>query len=366
MSARLNKRFLMDPVLFANVLPLVTEVSPNDTALKVHATHQVVASASRVVYWDINLNDSRRFHQLTITSKWQGGYVPGYWLPWTVNNTNKITLVDKRPYKSGGTPLAFFTAQLTGCSIIIQGDRLAPTVYHTNARDSTFGGTEPTRKAHRAAIQEARLARFHGPKRGGGNEVVVHAREYMSDAHGDAAARIAAQYHLVNLDPDSVLSRTEAGMTFGVLTIARGWKFYLHRYLYLVSSDLQGDAVRTWQSLGCQEISTGNAVGQPIRAQGGINTTEIGASGRTLGAHVDAAMVTYNKRWHFNKSDQTKNALAILRQSRQRGYLHLLSVVHYYLGLDSAPEPNLGAALLATSEFYADLRQEYERWLGNG
>jgi len=360
-SAKLNKRFLTNPIAFAGALPLVIEVTPGDTILKARGTHNVVASASRVVYWDINLDDTGQYHRVTIKSQWQGGYVPGYWLPWKVNDTNKITLVDKRRHKTGGTPLAFFTAQLTGCSIVVQGNRMTPTVYHTNARDSTFGGTEPTRKAHRAAIQEARLSRFDPPKRGGGEEIIVHAREYMSDAHPDVALRLAQQYQLVNIDPDEVLSRTEAGMTFGVLNTIQGWKFYLHRYLFLVSAGVQG-AVRTWQGLGCQAIDP-NGVGRPVRSRGGHGTTEIGASGRTLLAHVDDAIVAYTKRWHFNQSDQTAHALGVLRRIRTRGYLYLLSVVHYYLGLDDAPVQGVGAPLSTSSEFYADLRGQYERWL---
>lgn len=363
MTIRNNRDFLRDPVGFTQNRPVYIAVRPHDTVLKPHPSYQSVDSRSRVIYWDINLDEDEDIYCVTMGSEPVDDALPGFWLPWSVNQTNKITLHDKRAIKERGPPLAFFTDTLTGCSIFVQGNRQTPTVYHTNARDETFGNSEPRRKAHRAAIQEARLNRFDPPKRGGGHERVVHAKEYMIDAHPDAQRRLAQQYRFMNVDPDSVLSRTEAGVIFGVRGVAQPWAFYLHGYVRLVVPGREGRSATIWQSKGTEEIASPR-VGQRFRGRGGQGTTEIGASGRPLWRHVDRAISTYAARWHFNQSAETREALRALPAAKTRGYLTLLSVVHHYLGLDAAPAGfGLGPPLKRTAEFYDDLRLEYERWL---
>ncbi|MFY1824517.1 hypothetical protein ACN47A_01260 [Myxococcus fulvus] len=364
MSEILNCRFLADPVGFTATYPLVIVTMPGHTPLKDKGSHQSVRSDSRVAYWDISWDDDAQVFAVTLSSDPGEATLPGYWLPWTLNRTNKITLHDKRPTAIDGPPRAFFTASLTGCSLFIQGNPYTPTVYHTNARDSTLENTpsEPLRMAHRAALQEARLQRVPAPKRGGKLKSVVHARDYMNEAHPDADTRFAQRHEALGINPDDIVMKQESATLFGVGGGALPWSFYLHRHYRVVTSRPAPLRKVVHAPLGTDKIQHGG-LGKPVQPafNGGV---ELGALGRSLHWHVEQAMVAYGKRWHFNQSKQTSTALQQLQAAAKKGYLALLSVVHYYLGLDSAPYLGLGEPLKLTSEFYDDLNSQYRAWLG--
>jgi hypothetical protein len=68
-----------------------------------------------------------------------GEWFPCFFLPWTANQTFRITL--KHPGGFVDEPRIFVTSTLDGCSVIVEGSLDTPTVYHLN--DAGGGGNPP-------------------------------------------------------------------------------------------------------------------------------------------------------------------------------------------------------------------------------
>lgn len=60
------------------------------------------------------------------------GYVPAYFLPWADDFAIRLTIppIGQRTGKSRSDPGIFFTAAISGCSVIFQGTPDNPTIYH--------------------------------------------------------------------------------------------------------------------------------------------------------------------------------------------------------------------------------------------
>jgi hypothetical protein len=59
---------------------------------------------------------------------------PVYYLPWAANTICRMTLKPSKNQKIDKAPQIFFTANLNGCQVIVEGPADRPTVYHCNAQ----------------------------------------------------------------------------------------------------------------------------------------------------------------------------------------------------------------------------------------
>ncbi len=70
--------------------------------------------------------------------------VPIFYLHWAMNSVCRITL---KP-SSGPAPRLFFTANLNGCMVVVEGSRDCPTVYHANAAAAAPSTAGPRLNPH--------------------------------------------------------------------------------------------------------------------------------------------------------------------------------------------------------------------------
>jgi hypothetical protein len=197
MSGGFNWKFLWDPVKFARTHVLVPHGNPKPT-VKTHqsvgvTTHYSIDSAERVAWCNIEKQGLGKFsshknvHSISLFDAPQEHGFPCFWLPWGGNEIYKMTLVDKRPDKTGGEPKIFFTAAVNGCSIFVEGSEEAPTVYHANALGMNPNGFDPNTqlfalRADRSMLMRDRLLAIPEPKRGNGVGLrVTEGGDYMID-----------------------------------------------------------------------------------------------------------------------------------------------------------------------------------------
>jgi len=155
--------FTNDPVEFAKKNPILVTFDTygnrgtgTTTALKMKsdplssdskdALFQV-RSAKKVyamqILYDGNLGSNKLKASNTLTG--DGFY--SYYLPWMKDTIVRMTL---RPSKNvvnvtdKEDPDYFFTAAVNGCSVIVEGDPLFPTVYHANAMEEGQNDNSPT------------------------------------------------------------------------------------------------------------------------------------------------------------------------------------------------------------------------------
>lgn len=106
-----------------------------------------VRSAKKVypmqILWDGNLGSNKVKASTALTG--DGFY--SYYLPWMKDTIVRMTL---RPSKTlvnvteKEDPDYFFTAAVNGCTVIVEGDPLTPTVYHANAMEEGGNDNSPT------------------------------------------------------------------------------------------------------------------------------------------------------------------------------------------------------------------------------
>ena len=126
-------------------------------------------------------------------------WFPVYYLPWAASETFRTTLRSKQAGGGGHMidPDFFITSAVDGCSVFIEGDRAAPTIYHANAYNPSIGAAPLGQAAtpHRVANywgpktqqMENAVAGTHSPKSVHNNPAlqahnpskVVHATDYM-------------------------------------------------------------------------------------------------------------------------------------------------------------------------------------------
>lgn len=151
--------FKADPTTFCDKHPLVVEAGFKDHASHLqpkvvekkapdnYQAYYRVLGKQRVVYFDLQgctrsgsvqgAQDqavSVRLFARCLSNELE----PCYFLPYNADEAYRITLKDKRAptdIPAGKAQVNyFFTEQLDGCSIVVEGDPKAPTVYHLNAK----------------------------------------------------------------------------------------------------------------------------------------------------------------------------------------------------------------------------------------
>ncbi|MFY0578964.1 hypothetical protein ACN28S_36045 [Cystobacter fuscus] len=139
-------------------------------------THFSIDSAERVARCNIETEGlggykgNKNIHAISISTQRSDHWFPCFWLPWGGNQTYKVTLVDKRPFKVGGEPKIFLTAAVDGCSVFVEGTEEEPTVYHANAMGQNPSGFDRNTQRYairvdRSMLMRDRLLAIPEPKR---------------------------------------------------------------------------------------------------------------------------------------------------------------------------------------------------------
>lgn len=194
MTQLLNHQFLSDPVGFVQNNVMIPEDGSVTVSRKDHLStvwdprnphdqrtrhYFSIASQHRVVFADLNPGSaSAGYRGATVVNfslNPSAGRIPVFWLPYKQNETVKLTLVDKRSEgvirKTGGQTRLFLTSAVNGCSVFIEGNAQAPTVFHINSGSfrATRGAITPdnTRKDRlaRTAEQVAKWRATLAPQR---------------------------------------------------------------------------------------------------------------------------------------------------------------------------------------------------------
>jgi hypothetical protein len=193
--ASLNHRAIcIDENSDSTAMPTV--YGTNKAARNANTASQQIRAPDRICWAHFELrNDPDRF-SVHISHAPQNDYEPCYWLPWSKDQTNRITLKVSRKLtdQTGGlknaylqrvdldqdtkeharqkldqlnqavvaggamlNPRLFLTSMVTGCSVHIEGPTDAPTVYHGNA--SREGGTLVTLKTRKKYASTANRIR---------------------------------------------------------------------------------------------------------------------------------------------------------------------------------------------------------------
>ena len=379
MSKKYNESFLNDPVGFTKKHTLAIGIAPSDTKLKDRITHSSVTASDRVIYWDITEEkenkDGQKVCEVNMSRKKKKDYyLPGYYLPWGADSIYKITLIDKRNVKPD-TPLAFFTAALTGCSVFVEGTRKVPTIYHANAIGAKVTGNDLVQRDKRAVIMEKRWAFTKPAKRAVKKKALfrpafegraLHPYHYMYHKE-DVISWRENLYGQGKIRKVDVYDHRDLGTVFGVISKGE-WSFFVQAVI-LVKHTAGISKLATWYSKSAEQFWPGGS-GKVVYHQDVPKTTplkEMGFSGKTLRLHLFNALEAYRKKIKFNQSQESKNAYPILRTVYQnRGHSDILVAIRYYLGLDNAKVGGIvmSSKLKQGGTFYSYLNKEYELWKG--
>lgn len=273
MSKRYNKAFLADPLKFSRGHSLIVE-SGGDQVLKDKTSYLSVPSNRRVWYWNIKEEAEatpkhRGLCMIDLVAKPKKDYLPCFWLPWKAGSIIKCTLKAKKTHEDDEVQV-FFTAPVDGCSILIEGPRDNPSVYHANANDYTAGNDLYTQRQNRTAKIEQRWRNVPLPKRAIAEHLqtkttyrnqftgrALHGHHYMKD------------YLQPTKEPDQLLKKSKIkgqvfqrkymGTVFGLRDPESGyWSFFYQRlfYIYYMGSSNQG--VKQWFRSGANKFWPGN------------------------------------------------------------------------------------------------------------
>ena len=84
------------------------------------------------------------------------GYVPTYFLPWADDFAIRLTIppMGQRTGKGRSDPGNFFTAAISGCSVIFQGTPDNPTIYHCGGNSGYAGDLDDGAAFWEAVVDE--------------------------------------------------------------------------------------------------------------------------------------------------------------------------------------------------------------------
>ncbi|NUP05680.1 MAG: hypothetical protein HOW73_06425 [Polyangiaceae bacterium] len=157
------------------------------------------------------------------------GGLNAHYLPWSNSAVYRIALPAQNIAGPGGN--LFFTANLSGCAILITGSPAAPVVYHANAEASANPDLADATDGHKIGWSEATMltaiSRFDLPDLAGSDPEIQTLRpsEY-----------VYAQHDQVVLDGDLLKSRKSMATVFGVRKNGM-WTFYYQKGFHLHTSN---------------------------------------------------------------------------------------------------------------------------------
>lgn len=160
------------------------------------------------------------FSETQLTAEW----FPVYWLPYQHNKTYRITL--KGSKKTGLTANHFFTPNLTGCLVHVDGPPNEPTVYHSNAEKHTTGKSGADAKVldvlHKIQTMQARIRAATTREPVGALNMTAYAPHSLSDEMLMSEAERLGKERSA-----SFATMSQAATVFGVRDADSGnWTFY--------------------------------------------------------------------------------------------------------------------------------------------
>ncbi len=273
MSKRYNQAFLSDPLGFCRAHRLIADADGGHV-LKVKNTYKSVPSDGRVWFWNIKEEaesspENRGLCKIDIASSQKKDYHPCFWLPWEAGTIIKCTLKSK--VLDDDDVRVFFTAPVDGCSILIEGPRETPSVYHANAVDHTVGTDSYTQRRNRTAKIEQRWQNVPLPKRAIPKHLqsktkyrnqftgrALHGHHYMKNylAPTDEPDKLLKES---KIPKNKVLIRKYMGTVFGFKDANTGyWTFYYQRLFFIYYTNLTGQGVKQWFGSGAIKFWPGN------------------------------------------------------------------------------------------------------------
>jgi hypothetical protein len=214
---------------------------------------------------------------------------PVYYLPWEENRVVRTKLKRSRRVELTGEPQVFFTANLNGCLVSVEGPAEEPTVYHSNVIDykGSPGGdpTVPEDKANRRIGKKvgAMLSGYHGMSAQHDNRKKTHIEpghisQYRyqvllgrpsAEVDKDRARRLLEEQdgQLAKTLVGTVVTTPETrGAVFGVRQGGK-WAFYYQRQLLVAYNRVDGlrsdgtplltRLYEDWSTLRCEKFWPG-------------------------------------------------------------------------------------------------------------
>lgn len=209
-----------------------------------------------------------------------------YYLPWEMNRIVRTKLKPSRRVKLGAEPRIFFTANLNGCMVSVEGPASEPTVYHSNVIDYKGSpGSDPRvdeEKAKRRIGKKvsAMLSGYHAMSSQHDNRKKTYTEpghvtqfRYQVMLGRPSAALHERRARLLLEEQDEELAERLAGTVvttpesrgavFGVRGENGNWAFYWQRQLLMrfsrVDSNGNGTTRLTrlyedWSTLRCEQF----------------------------------------------------------------------------------------------------------------
>lgn len=211
-----------------------------------------VGNMQKVAYADLGLDPRQQplggspGDRVSLTCSYQNaaGTVPVYYLPWDNQKSIRLTIPQMVP--GDGTPDIFFTAAISGCSVIFQGTSQSPTIYHCGG-DTGFGNNYGgSARFWRAVVDEfiADDAANNRPNLGQRRNESVDKRDYVKQVGvmdtstiggvtttgGSTQRAVNYKNTLVAQHPDMVIEDVAPwGCVLGRRDVNGDWTFYLQK-----------------------------------------------------------------------------------------------------------------------------------------
>lgn len=216
-----------------------TKVSGTFTKHGIDDVSLVTCESSSELFIDYDLSSENADDSLNIGISDTGKGPRVYYLPWGPHTAHRISL-DQMPPRS-----FFFTAQLDGCAIAIEGSVETPTVYHLNANNCQKEHSPLSDHKMREDLALDVLKER--------NKVMFESfNEFSADAAAKGTGAVTPlEYGVLigrqseSLEVDALIKNNAArkdvvpqfvesnGCVFGIRTDA-GWKFFVQKRVYLV------------------------------------------------------------------------------------------------------------------------------------
>ena len=109
-----------------------------------------------------------------------GGYVPVYFLPWADEHAVRLTIPPMG--QNNPDPHIFFTAAISGCSIVFQGTTQNPTIYHCGG-ETRYDSLDDAAEFWEAVVDEfiAQDGQGLGQRPAGQVQATIDKRQYVAE-----------------------------------------------------------------------------------------------------------------------------------------------------------------------------------------
>lgn len=216
--------------------------------------HTLIGDADRIARIQATRAQTGRGEAFRISASIGGDVgTPCYFLPWDTRGAI-VEINIPQGANGDGTPDIFFTAVLSGCSIIFKGTPQRPTVFHGGTGGTTGGGAPTTGDSNTFWRHLVREAKNLGLGDTRNRREQIKSTDYMVTRSGpQGAAQTHQQAFKQKLDAHYagnllIESVTMWGVAFGFRTGA-DWEFYMQENATIVYWSLD-DIVKTFIEKG--------------------------------------------------------------------------------------------------------------------